>query len=314
VTLGSPLGLLALLGVPLALLVPLARRRAAPAVSFTNLEVLAGVTSRSRSFRSWLPPALGVAALAALGLALARPELRTTSVSRSTTVVLAVDTSGSMQSTDVLPTRLAATKRAALAFLAQLPASVRVGVVSFDQDAQVVAFPTRDRTVLRSAIGSLEPGSRTALGEGLARSLDLVRASARPARRSAPTGLVLLLSDGRNNAGLVAPLDAAQRALAVGVPVDTVALGTNPGIDASGMNPYADTPDPDTLAAMADATGGRFFSAATASSLTGIYRGLGSTVARTHKRHEATVAFVALGAALLAGSTALALAWRPSLP
>jgi Ca-activated chloride channel family protein len=129
-----PLALVALIAVPLIALVYwlVSRRRSRYATTYTNLDVLAAVAATGRPWRGLVPAGLFLAALAALGLALARPHMALSVPEDRATVVLVVDTSGSMRADDVNPTRLDAARAAINVFLDKLPKRVRVGLVSFD--------------------------------------------------------------------------------------------------------------------------------------------------------------------------------------
>jgi Ca-activated chloride channel family protein len=327
-TLSHPIGLLALLTIPLALLIVwLARRRTpAAAVRFTNLDVLAAVAAESRSYRRYIPLGLALAALAALAVALARPQHTGAAPETRTTIVLVFDTSRSMEADDVFPTRLGAAENAAQLFLTRLPHKVQVGVVSFNTDAQVVAFPTTDRASLRAAILNLQLGFRTAIGDGLSRAIDLVLDGAKqngivvtPGAKGPSPGVILLLSDGRNNSGLLLPLDVARRARSLHIPVYTVALGTDHGSLSFDPNSPAIAgamlaPDPETLSQMAKISGGQFFAAPNEKRLSEVYRHLGGSIARVPRKHEITAAFVGGGAVLLVSAAFCSLLWRPRLP
>ena len=129
--------------LPLLLLVPLAlggyvllgRRRRRYAVRFSNLELAAGVVERSAAWRRHVPPALFLLALTALLLALARPHATLSVPRERATVILAMDSSGSMTATDVAPSRLVASWRAARSFRETLPKQIRAGVVGFSGEA-----------------------------------------------------------------------------------------------------------------------------------------------------------------------------------
>ncbi|HEX9343877.1 MAG TPA: VWA domain-containing protein, partial [Actinomycetota bacterium] len=128
------------------------RRRTRYAVRFTNLDLLANVVTHSPRWRRHLPPALYLLALAALLLGMARPQAVTLVPKEQATVMLVMDVSGSMNATDVQPTRLLAAEQAATVFLNELPAKFRVGVVSFSGTAQTIARPTTDRQAVEDAI------------------------------------------------------------------------------------------------------------------------------------------------------------------
>ena len=173
----APMLLLGLLLVPLAALgYWLLQRRPAPfAVRYTNLDVLAGVARGRRSWKRHLPAALMLLALAALCVGFARPTVNVKTPDERASVVLVVDVSGSMRATDVKPTRLAAAKRAMRSFLDRAPGSLKVGVVAFSDEAQVVVSPTVDREQLAQGIDLLGPGFGTAIGDAIARAVDLAR-------------------------------------------------------------------------------------------------------------------------------------------
>jgi Ca-activated chloride channel family protein len=328
VTLEEPLGLLALLSLPLfALICRLGSRRARlRAVRFSNLDLLAAVAAGERSRRQWLPVGLCGAALALLAFAIARPVLLLTRTVSTSVVVLAIDVSGSMGVQDIRPTRLAAAEQAARTFVQRLPARTRVGIVSFSTQAHVVVAPTTDGQSLADSITSLTPSGSTALGDGLAAALDLIEETTRrggapvpppSGKHGPPPGRVLLLSDGANNWGLNGPLQAAETARHLGIPVDTIALGTEYGdimIDGVPINSFGMRPDVLTLAEIARVTGGHTFSATTAPRLTGIYRRLAATFSPTVEKKQGAVVLVGSAAGLLAAAGLLSLVQRPRLP
>ena len=136
-TFAEPLLLVALLGVPLALLGYLfvQRRRSRYVVRFTNVDLLANLVPKTPAWRRNVPPALYLAAMTALVIALARPSAMVAVPREDATIVLAMDTSGSMMATDVAPTRLASAKQAAAAFVDQLPPTFQVALVTFSTSA-----------------------------------------------------------------------------------------------------------------------------------------------------------------------------------
>ena len=329
----APALLLSLLVVPLAAVGYWLLQRRPPrfAVRYTNLEVLAGVASRRRAWRRHIPAALVLASLAALCVAFARPTVTVKAPNERASVVLVVDTSGSMRATDVKPTRLAAAKRAMRSFLERAPASLRVGVVSFSDEAQVVVSPTVDRAQLTQGIDVLGPGFGTAIGDGLARAVELARTATREPGDGAATSppavkdekgrslaSILLLSDGAQTRGLLSPGQGAERAQAAGIPVFTVALGTDGGTILAGPPGQEQVipvpPDRETLSAIAEYTGAESFDAQSADALEKVYAGLGSRVGRQDKPREVTAMFVAAGALLLASAAGLALLGAPRLP
>ena len=220
------------------------RRRRAAADAFASPAVRASALPRTPGWRRHAPIALYGLALAALSIALARPETTVAVPEEQATVVLAIDRSGSMRATDVAPTRLSAMKSAAARFLDRVPRRVKVGAVAFNGRVAVLEAPTADRAPLRAAIRAIEAKGGTASGDGLAAALDLIRRGG----ADRPPAAVVLISDGKSTRGRD-PVEVAREAAELGVPVYTVALGTPDGTvtDAEGVTHEA-TPDPETHA------------------------------------------------------------------
>ncbi len=317
----SPLALLALLIVPGALAghVLLQRRRMRYAVRFTNLEVLEGVVVRTSPWRSRLTVLLFVTALAVLCVAVARPTVTTVDARKGSTVVLVVDTSRSMEATDLAPTRLGAAKAAVDRFLDRVPQSVRVGLISFSDEPEVLVPPTTDHRRVRDGVDLLTIGGGTAIGDSLALAVKVGRSAGRVVPTARPTSAIVLVSDGSQTRGALTSLGGARRARSANVPVYTIALGTDNAtvelrtIDERKQISIA-PPDRDTLAQIATTTRGGYFDAPTAGRLETIYGNLGAAVASVHRRHELTVGFLAAGLVLFTASALLGSAWRPRLP
>jgi Ca-activated chloride channel homolog len=333
-TFATPLVLLALPLVPLVVLalILVRRRPVRYAVRYPALDVLAEVARREHRGR-WVPAALLLLALTVLLLGAAKPTARVPVPREEATVMLVVDVSGSMEADDVKPTRLDAARDAAGRFLDRLPARFQVGLVIFSSQAETLVPPTTDRAAVRDALASLRADGSTAMGDGLSNALDAIVA-ARQANGSAggagggapdpggagPGGtepgastgspaVTLLLSDGANMAG-VNPLEQAERARELNVPVYTIALGTADGVlqrrDAlGGVRIQPVPPDPDTLARIAEATNARFFQAPTSRNLNQVYESLGSHIGFRTEEREVTVAFAAAALILLAAAGAL---------
>ena len=323
-TFGSPWFLFALAIVPLVLLaaVLLERRRSRYTVAFTNLELLAQVATRSRNPKRFLPLVLLLAALAAAAVAVARPFTDLSVPSDRATVVLVVDVSGSMRADDIKPTRLDAAAHAMSVFAAKVPKHVRIGLISFSSDPNILVIPTTDRAELQQGIDLLEPEGGTAIGDALYVAVQTVRASVgenAPRNKDGKIpGAIVLLSDGAQTRGSLTPLQGADKAKAAGIRVYTVALGTNHGTLGAGnfgfgqggfgfgfgQQRFPVRPDPATLAAIARETGGTTFQARSAASVDQIYRRLGASIAHHTVRREITSWFV--GAAALLCLLALA--------
>ncbi len=319
--------LLASLLVPLAALAGylwFERRPPRYVVTYPNVGVLAQVAGRRRPWRRHLVAALLLLALTALCTGLARPKVTIARPSERATVVLVVDVSVSMNATDVKPSRFDAAREAITRFVNQVPRQIRVALVGFSDSPEVITPPTTDRAQLRDGIALLTPGFGTAIGDAVARGVELARsatgevdAAPADAGEQAPSAVVLL-SDGTQTRGLLTPDDGARRARRAGVPVHTIALGTLGGVVIINRDGFPVTvpvpPDRVTLARIAETTGGKTFEVTDADRLSAVYDQLGSLVGRERKPREVTVAFLAVGAALLAAATALAGLWAPRLP
>jgi Ca-activated chloride channel family protein len=345
VTFERPFLLLTLLLVPLAvaLFVIAERRRMRYAIRFTNVDVLAGVV-RGRIWRQYVPPVLFLLALAALCIGMARPQ-RTTLVPKDrATVILVVDVSRSMESKDVKPSRIGAATAAVRTFLDKVPDRLQVGLIAFAGDPAVAAPPTTDHSLVRDALRTLEwyPSfGGTAIGDALAEAVRLGQeavgsgngnlasaTTAAPAVRTHGLVSILFLSDGAQTRGQLLPLEGADRAKAAGIPVYTVALGTPNGTLQFGFSRPPQgfpggfgqgrrvpvPPDPDTLRAIANRTGGQFFAARSAKSLQAAYSKLGSRLGRKPGKTEVTYGFLVAAAGLLIAAGLLSAAWSPRLP
>jgi Ca-activated chloride channel family protein len=232
-----PIALLGLLLVPVVVLLYLLsqRRRRQYAVRFTNLDLLGSVVTGSPGIRRHLPPLLFLLALAALTLAVARPHVNVDEPREEATVMLVLDSSGSMQAADVSPSRLVAARNAAKSFAGRLPDKFRLGFVSFNNVASLLVPPTSDRAPVRQALDGLQAEGGTAIGSGLEAALtglqpviqreraearERAQREGRRPRRGSPPAVVVLLSDGYSTTG-ANPLTVARRARDLGVPVNT---------------------------------------------------------------------------------------------
>jgi Ca-activated chloride channel family protein len=236
----------------------------------------------------------------------------------------------------VKPTRLEAAQDAVRTFLKKAPAKVRVGLIVFAGEPQVAAPPTTDRSLVLQAVDEIGffPGfGGTAIGDALGEAVqlgiqavgsqsnqNLASVETAPTPRPIPRGLVsiLFLSDGKQTRGLLQPLQGADKAKAVGFPVYTVALGTMHGTLTRGFGPFARQipvpPDPQTLKAIADRTGGRFFTADSADAAQAAYSKLGSSLGRTPGKTEVTFAFLIGGIVLLVAAGAASAVFAPRFP
>jgi len=345
----SPELLLGLLLVPIALIGYLfvQRRRSRYAVRFTNVDLLSNLVPRSPGWRRHLPPVLYLAAISALAIGLARPSMVLAVPREEATIMLTMDVSRSMRATDVDPNRLTAAQQAATDFVERLPEQFRIGLVAFSTEARLVVEPTTDRAEIREALASLRADGGTAMGDAIDLALDASGAvpeatptpdssaspgpsatpeasatpdpSASPEADAVPVVAEVVLSDGANSTGTLEPIEAARRAADLGVPIYTIALGTNEGtVDVPNplgmLESMPVPPDPETLATIAEMTGGRFFEAPTAEELAAIYESLGSKVGYVEEEQEVTQLFAAAGLLFVLVGGALAAHWFNRFP
>ena len=239
--------LVALLLVPLLIVVYLwARRRRRPqAARYSSLSLFAAAGPQRRRWRRHLPFVLLLAGIASVSFALTRPVAVLAVPSNQTTILLAMDVSGSMCADDIDPTRLRAAQEAASAFIRDQPNGTQIGIVGFSSFAAILQQPTQDRDDLLSAVESLLVGRGTAIGSGILTAIDAIAGTdpnvapaeieGRPGLPPTPVlpgayapAIIVLLTDGANNAG-VEPLDAAQQAADRGLRVFTIGFGTDAG-------------------------------------------------------------------------------------
>jgi Ca-activated chloride channel family protein len=288
-----------------------ARRRAA---ALTAAGVAA--SGRARAGGVWFT----VAGVAVLALAVAGPAASVPVSHASGTVILAIDVSGSMAATDVAPSRLAAAKKAALAFIDAQPDSVDIGVVAFQQGGLEAALPTADHTKTTAAVEKLTAGGGTSLGDAVLASLSAItrkvvtigRDGSAPNIGYWPSATIVLLSDGQDEAGAAGggtgtDTDAATSvAEKAGVHIDTVGVGTTTGttVDVDGYHLFTAL-DQATLTSISQATGGTYHPASDASELDGIASSINLRLTVTNEPLPLAGAFIALALALLAAGTVL---------
>ncbi|HYI63110.1 MAG TPA: VWA domain-containing protein [Acidimicrobiales bacterium] len=316
----APSRLWFLLGVAAlaAVYLVLQSRRRTYAVRFTNLDLLQSVAPRSPGWRRHLPAVVLLLALSALVVALARPAREEKVPRERATVILAIDTSLSMMAEDVPPDRLTAAQSAARTFLEILPPKINVGLVSFNGVATIEVPPTTDRARVVDAIDRLELEERTAIGEGIFASLQAVEQAPRAAGDDPDEPVparIVLMSDGKTTYGRpdTAGANAAREA---DVPVNTIAFGTDQGyiVLPGEVERIPVDVDREALEAIADATDGKAYTAATEGELREVYRNIGSSVGFSIEFREIGLWFVGVGLALLFASSALSLLWFSRLP
>ena len=317
----------------------LQRRRKRLALKYANLSLVREAMARGAGWRRHVPPLLLLLAIALMIVATARPEGEVLLPTRQETILLAIDVSGSMKATDVLPTRLAAAQEAARAFIADLPKSTKVGIVAFAGTASLVQPPTNSKEDLLAAIDRFQLQRGTAVGSGILVSLktilpdvefDLRSQNPRPKadaprplgdttpRKEPPkpvepgthaTAVIVLLTDGQTTTG-PDPVESAKMAAERGVRVYTVGVGTPKGeiIGAEGWSMRVRL-DEDALKNISNVTRGEYFYAGTSSDLKKVYEGLSTRFSFEKKAIEVTAIFAAAAALLTIAAAALSVLW-----
>lgn len=310
-----------LLALSVALVVAyvlLQRRSRHKAVRHPDLALVASAAPRHAGWRRHVTAGAVVLATTALVLGLARPA-RSMEVPRDEAViVLALDISGSMDATDIAPSRLEAAVAAAKDFVDGAPDAFRIGLVTFDTTGHTIATPTTDKAALAAALDRVETSTDTAAGEGLATALDVVEAAtagtaaSSSSSRGEPYSAIVLLADGDSTVGRPLAGVAAEAADA-NVPVSTIAYGTDAGtVDINGRS-VAVPVDEAALAEVATTTGGTAYTAETAGQLEAIYDQIGLRVGTTTEQVELTMPLAAIAALLLAGALIASALWSPRL-
>ena len=328
------LALPALAGVYLAWL----RRRMKSAVRYSSFALVNEAMTPAARLRPHLPPLVFFIGFAALLLAASRPVLLTRAPSGQATVVLLMDVSLSMAASDVPPTRLDAARAAAKRFVDSQPPDVRLAVVAFGGNADVVQGPTTSRDSVRTALDRLELQRYTAIGNGLIGALLTLVPDADvpqgydifglgrpplpdgedPVRRRRPgtgppvAGAIILVSDGKGTMGVPAE-QAAKLIAAFGIRVYTVGVGTLYGgvANIEGWPAIHAEFEEDTLKEIAAITGGDYFLARTAKKVGKVYDRLGRRAIFETATRELTAVVAMLGAILTLAAAGLSLWWSP---
>jgi Ca-activated chloride channel homolog len=317
-------------------------RRKRVALRYSSLSLVRTAIPQYSRLRRHLPFALFLLALGSLVVTMGRPVQIVYVPSGQTTIVLALDVSGSMRQQDVLPSRLQAAKAAALSFIGSQKASARIALVAFAGYAELIQPATTDRQALERAVKSLTIARGTAIGSGILESLDAIAeidpnvapsvlepgAGEEPV--PVPQGayvphIIVLLTDGVTTTG-PEPLDAARQAVDRGVRVYTIGFGTENGQEGfgrggsfgggqpgGGFGGFRRGIDEETLKQIADMSGGKYYAAESASDLVSVFESLPTSLITVAQVTEISVLFAAAGALLAALAIALALRWQPLL-
>ncbi len=218
----QPWGLLALLPVLVVAAVYVWRqfRRRQYAMRFTNVDLLRTLAPKGLGWRRHAAAGAFLLSLVALGSAMGRPSVDKEEPLERATVMLAIDVSLSMEANDVAPTRIEAAQEAAKQFVAELPPTYNLGLVSFAKSANVLVSPTKDRTAVIAGIDGLTLAEATATGEAVFTSLEAIRTVPADGADGAPPARIVLLSDGYRTSGRAVE-DAAAAAAAASMQMST---------------------------------------------------------------------------------------------
>jgi Ca-activated chloride channel family protein len=282
----------------MALALASARRSRGAALAYSDLAFLERAIGRAAP---WTTLFAGVWALALLGAgaALARPSIVATVAVHDAAIVLCIDTSGSMASTDVAPTRSQASRDAALAFINGVPDGTRIGLVAFSASAFPLGPLTDDRDAARDALGRLpEPNGGTAIGDALQAAAQLLPRGGRRA--------IVLVTDGVNNAGSD-PLEVAEQLGAEGITLFTIGIGTNGGAIIPGTDEDAEL-DEDALRSIAASGNGTYARVSDAGALQARLGTLARTTIAERRRVDLSVPCGIAAGVLAFGAAAGALA------
>ncbi|HHX85457.1 MAG TPA: VWA domain-containing protein [Actinomycetales bacterium] len=302
-----PLWLILLL-VPAAIVVGYVlavRSKRRRTVRFGNFGTVKTVDRGARRWFTHVPAVLLVLSLVALVVALAGPQEEQKVPRNRATVMLVVDVSLSMESTDVAPSRLEAAQEAATTFSNNLTQGVNLGLVSFAGTASMLVAPTTDRGPVIRAIERLRLDERTATGEAIYTSTQAIQTftDSLGGPDQAPPARIVLLSDGKETV----PADpteergaftAAERAKEAGIPVSTISFGTLYGtVDIQGRSQPVPVDDA-SLRTIAEKSGGEFFTASSLEELDSVYRTLEEQIGYEWKKADASRPWLVTGAML----------------
>ncbi|HLI55545.1 MAG TPA: VWA domain-containing protein, partial [Actinomycetota bacterium] len=295
---------LVFLVVPVALLaayVVAQRARQRAALRFTSVDMLASVAPRRPGWQRHLPAIALLAALAVLIVGFAQPARAIRIPRGRATVILVLDVSGSMVANDVAPTRLAAAQQGARDFVNALPLGVQIGLEAFSSSAQMLVAPTSDRSSLVAAINGLSAGGGTATAAAINLALSAISALPPAANGKKAPAAIVLASDGAPTIGvngqdpITSAEDSAQAAKQAGVPIHTIAYGTESGTVTVEGQVIPVPADPATMAQIASLSGGQTFSAQSAGQLQSVYTQIGRAVGYDVRKREITAWFTGIG-------------------
>jgi len=323
------------------------RRRKPYAVRFSSLSLVREAMPKRSSWKRHFPFVLFLLAISSLIMAMTRPTSTVTLPSTNSTIILAIDVSRSMCSTDIAPNRMESAKAAALQFIKAQDSNTQIGIVVFAGFAAIAQPPTTDRALLEETIQNIATARRTAIGEGILMSINAISeiddsvvspysslpVVAMPEGEYVPA-IIVLLTDGVTTTG-IDPLDAAQMAKERGIRVFTIGFGTANNTSPMNCNPYVPQPqfeeqfglnpfgggsggfrreiDEETLKQVAAMTGGTYHLAESSTELQTVFDNLPTQLFTVTETTEISVIFAAIGAFFIVLAILLSLRWNPLL-
>lgn len=292
------------------------RRTRKHTMRFANLELLEKVAPKRPSRVRHVPFAVITAALLLLVVALAGPT-DTTKVPRNrATVMLAIDVSLSMESTDVAPDRLTAAKEAASEFVNELTPGVNLGLISFAGIATVLVPPTTERQPVLDAISGLKLDERTATGEAIISALQTIQNFSKTlgaTDKDPVPARIVMMTDGKQTVGR-SGTDAAKQAKEQGVPISMIAFGTDHGTITLNGTVVPVPLDTSAMQQIAQISGGDFHTAHTGDELRSVYSQLGEQIGYTTQRQDVSRPWMIAGTIVLLIGTGLALSLSGRIP
>lgn len=296
-------------------------------------------SGRKPGVRSYVVPALFLAGLSIMMVAMARPQAMISLPRIEGTVILAFDVSGSMAATDLTPTRMEAAKAAARDFIDKQPSTVQIGIVAFSDNGFSVQNPTNDKDALLATITRLAPQHGTSLANGILASLNTIAVAngkkgqgpslnpgqpqqgvtPAPTPTPVPKGtftnsVIVLLTDGENNES-PDPMAAAQTAADRGVRVYTVGIGSAAGtnVHINGFTLFTQL-DEATLQQIAQLTGGTYTNAQSTQELVSIYDNLDPQLIIKPQQTEITSVFAGASILVMLIGGVFSMLWFSRLP
>lgn len=248
------------------------------AIKFSHLAIIKKAMGQKKTSRTKILFYLTLAAITLMLLGLADPNIPLKQTKEGVNVVLVIDNSGSMQAADYNPNRLEAAKNSASTLIKSLKPNDHVGIVIFENGATTASYltPFKDKALHRLQSINQRDG-KTAIGDGLALAIDM--ATSIPNKKK----VVILLSDGVNNAGVISPDEAVQFAITNKIQVYAIGMGSDGqvvlGYDWFGNPQYAQL-DETTLMTIAQATGGKYFKSVDTKTLDEVYKNISEDIKR----------------------------------